>query len=56
MSRLLCLAKSYVFLFDVTVLDDRHHWLDDEHISAAQHLLQEQHRPNMAGLQSITLQ
>eukprot|EP00731_Ephydatia_muelleri_P003894 Em0002g70a len=37
------------------VLDDPNGWLDDEHITAAQHLLQEQH-PDVAGLQSTSLQ
>jgi len=42
-------------LLDVAVLDDPDGWLDDEHISAAQDLLQQQH-PNVSGLQSSTLQ
>eukprot|EP00731_Ephydatia_muelleri_P010481 Em0005g1067a len=37
------------------VLEDPNGWLDDEHITAAQHLLQEQH-PDVAGLQSTSLQ
>ena len=36
-------------LLDVAVLDDPDGWLDDEHISAAQDLLQQQH-PNVSGL------
>ena len=40
---------------DVAVLDDPDGWLDDDHISAAQDLLQQQH-PNVSGLQSSTLQ
>ena len=39
----------------VAVLDDPDGWLDDEHISAAHDLLQQQH-PNVSGLQSSTLQ
>ncbi|KAL5503548.1 hypothetical protein EMCRGX_G010513 [Ephydatia muelleri] len=42
-------------VFDTAVLEDRNGWLDDEHINAAQHLLQEQH-PDVAGLQSTSLQ
>eukprot|EP00731_Ephydatia_muelleri_P022317 Em0014g908a len=42
-------------LLDVAVLDDPDGWLDDEHISAAQDLLQQQH-PNVSDLQSSTLQ
>ena len=42
-------------VFDTAVLEDRNGWLDDEHITAAQHLLQEQH-PDVAGLQSTLLQ
>eukprot|EP00731_Ephydatia_muelleri_P008396 Em0004g734a len=38
-----------------SVLEDPNGWLDDEHITAAQHLLQEQH-PDVAGLQSTSLQ
>ena len=37
------------------MLEDPDGWLDDEHITAAQHLLQEQH-PDVAGLQSTSLQ
>ena len=37
--------KKLPLLFDTAVLED---WLDDEHITAAQHLLQEQH-PDVAG-------
>ena len=33
-------------VFDAAVLEDPDGWLDDEHITAAQHLLQEQH-PDM---------
>ncbi|KAL5517173.1 hypothetical protein EMCRGX_G002666 [Ephydatia muelleri] len=39
----------------LAVLEDPNGWLDDEHITAAQHLLQEQH-PDVAGLQSTSLQ
>ncbi|KAL5460002.1 hypothetical protein EMCRGX_G033410 [Ephydatia muelleri] len=42
-------------VFDTAVLEDPNGWLDDEHITAAQHLLQEQH-PDVAGLQSTSLQ
>eukprot|EP00731_Ephydatia_muelleri_P008402 Em0004g740a len=35
-----------------SVLEDPNGWLDDEHITAAQHLLQEQH-PDVAGLQTL---
>ena len=42
-------------VFDAAVLEDPDGWLDDEHITAAQHLLQEQH-PDVAGLQSTSLQ
>ena len=37
------------------VLEGPDGWLDDEHTTAAQHLLQEQH-PDVAGLQSSSLQ
>ena len=42
-------------VFDAAVLEDPNGWLDNEHITAAQHLLQEQH-PDVAGLQSTLLQ
>ena len=47
--------KKLPFMFDVAVLEDPDGWLDDEHISTAQHLLQEQH-PDVADLQSTSLQ
>ena len=34
--------KKLPLVFDAAVLDDPDGWLDDEHITAAQHLLQEQ--------------
>ena len=37
-------------MFDAAVLEDPDGWLDDEHKTAAQHLLQEQHS-DVAGLQ-----
>ena len=43
--------KKLPLVFDTAVLEDANGWLDDEHITAAQHLLQEQH-PDVAGLQS----
>ena len=47
--------KKLPLVFDTAVLEDPNGWLDDEHITAAQHLLQEQH-PDVAGLQSTSLQ
>ena len=35
--------KKLLLVFDAAVLEDPDGWLDDEHITAAQHLLQEQH-------------
>ncbi|KAL5505353.1 hypothetical protein EMCRGX_G006768 [Ephydatia muelleri] len=43
------------FIVKEAVLEDPDGWLDDECITAAQHLLQEQH-PDVAGLQSTSLQ
>ena len=47
--------KKLPLVFDAAVLEDPDEWLDDEHIMAAQHLLQEQH-PDVTGLQSTSLQ
>ena len=47
--------KKIPLVFDAAVLEDPDEWLDDEHIMAAQHLLQEQH-PDVTGLQSTSLQ
>ena len=35
--------KKLPLVFNAAVLEDPDGWLDDEHITAAQHLLQEQH-------------
>ena len=42
--------KKLPCVFDAAVLEDPDGWMDDEHITAAQHLLQEQHS-DVAGLQ-----
>ena len=47
--------KKLPLVFDATILEDPDGWLDNEHITAAQHLLQEQHS-DVAGLQSTSLQ